>query len=279
MMFMCLAMGAFSLNDVLTKTSSAELPTGELIALRGVFATLLMAPLIAFTYGFGSVVRAYSWPLFIRNVAEVISAFLFLSALFQLPIANVTAILQTLPLTLTAAAALLFKEPVGWRRWSAAAVGLLGVLLIVRPGSADFSWWYLSAIIAVVFITIRDVATKYITGVTPSLVVAFITAVVVMLAGFAYGTIETWVVPSTGAVLRLAVAAVLVLIGYYALIECWREAEISAIAPFRYTIVLWAIVMGYFFLGEVPSWWTLAGSAVVVGAGLYTFHRERARRQ
>ena len=257
MMMMAFAMGVFSLNDTLTKTTSSELPTGEIIAIRGIFATLLLGPIVAYSYGLRVILRTYSRAILVRNVSEVASVILFLSALFRLPLANVVAILQTLPLTMTAAAALLYREQVGWRRWTAASVGLIGVLLIVRPGSGEFSWWYIPAIIAVFFITARDMATKYIDPATPSLVIAFITAVVVMFAGFAIGVTETWVAPSTGALVRLAAAAALVLVGYYTLIECWRHAEVSAVAPFRYTIVLWAMMMGYVFLGEVPSWWTV----------------------
>ncbi|MCB1509428.1 MAG: DMT family transporter [Hyphomicrobiaceae bacterium] len=278
MLLMALAMGAFSLNDTMTKATSAELPTGEILAIRGAFAVAMLAPIVIYRYGLRAIPRAYSRPLLIRNVAEIFGAWLFLSALFRLPLANVVSILQTLPLTMTAAAALLFREPVGWRRWTAASVGLLGVLLIVQPGSADFSWWYLAAIVSVVFITIRDVATKFIANTTPSLVITFVTAAVVMIAGILLGMTETWSVPSTGAVAKLAAAAVLVLVGYYTLIECWREAEISAVAPFRYTIVLWAMLLGYLVLGELPSLWTAIGSLIVVGAGLYTFHRERVRK-
>lgn len=278
MVLMVLAMGSFSLNDTLTKTTFQELPTGEIVALRGLFATLLLGPFVIYAYGLHTVFRSYSWPVAIRNASEIISVMLFLSALFRLPLANVTAILQTLPLTMTAAAAVLFREPVGWRRWTAASIGLLGVLLIVRPGSAEFSWWYVLAIISVFFITARDIATKFIANTVPSLVVAAITAFVVMIAGFVLGMTETWVVPSLASTLRLAAAAVFVLIGYYTLIECWREAEISAVAPLRYTVVLWAMLNGYLFLGEIPSVWMLAGSSIVVGAGLYTFHRERVRK-
>ena len=270
-----LAMGAFCLNDTLTKATSRELPMGEIIAIRGLFATLLMAPIVALRFGFATIGRIYSRPMLIRNVCETITVLLFLGALFRLPVANVTAILQALPLTMTAAAALLLKERVGWRRWSAAGVGLLGVLLIIRPGTSEFSWWYISAVVAVVFITIRDLSTRFIPPSTPTFVITFLTAFVVMWSGFALGTTEDWIVPSATAIIRLAAAAVLVLIGYYTLIECWRGTEISVVVPFRYSVVLWAMAFGYLILGEVPSIWAIAGSAIVAAAGLYTFHRER----
>ena len=274
--FLLIGMGAFALNDALTKSTAGELPTGQIIAIRGVFACVLLAPVFAATAGVASVWRVYSLPVVIRNVAEVLTVFFFLNALFRLPLANVTAILQALPLLMTAAAAILFKEPVGWRRWLAAAVGLLGVLLIIRPGSGEFSWWYVSAFVAMLFIVVRDISTRYIATSTPTMTLTFLTTVVVTIAGFGFGLAEEWVVPSTKTWLTLAGAAVAILIAYYASTECWRGTDISVISPFRYSIVLWALTLGYFLLGEVPSVMTLTGAAIVVGAGLYTLRREQA---
>jgi len=270
-----LGMGAFVLNDTLMKTASRELPLGEIITLRGVICILIMAPIVAWTSGLATVLRVYSRPVFIRNIAEVGAVFTFLTALFQLPMASVTGVLQAVPLAITAAAAVLLREPVGWRRWAASAVGLIGVLMIIRPGTTDFSIWFLFAIATVFFVVIRDMSTRFIPKSAPSFVITFLTAVVVTLAGCVLGVTETWTPPSLDAVLRLTVAAALVLVGYWSLIEAMRTAEISAIAPFRYTVVLWAMVLGFLVFGEVPSVYTIAGSMIVVCAGLYTLHRER----
>ena len=188
-----------------------------------------------------------------------------------------TAILQLLPLTMTAAAAILLKEQVGWRRWTAACVGLLGVALIVQPGTDAFSWWYLAAFASLIVVTSRDISTRFIDKSVPTSIVTFLTAFCVTGAGLALGLFETWVWPSAHAFGLLFAAAVLVLFGYAMLIEAWRGGEVSATAPFRYSVVLWAMLFGYLFLGEIPSWWTVAGSTVVVSAGLYTLHRERQR--
>jgi drug/metabolite transporter (DMT)-like permease len=276
-LLMIFSMGVFVLNDTLTKTVSDELPTGQIIAIRGAIASLILVPLMLRSGGFPRILESYSQPLLIRNASEIVAVILYLSALFQLPIANVTAILQLLPLAMTAAAAVILKEQVGWRRWSAAIVGLLGVALIIRPGTDAFSWWYVGALISVLFITARDFATRFIAKTTPTLVITFLTAFCVMCAGALLGLTETWIWPSWAAMARLTAAACLILVGYAALIEAWRGGEVSATAPFRYTVVVWAIIFGYLFLGEIPSWWTVAGSAIVVAAGLYTFHRERIR--
>ena len=279
MALMIFSMGVFILNDTLTKTVAKELPGGEVVMLRSVIAVLLILPIVHFTCGLGVVLRSYSRPLLVRNVSEIFSITLYLSALFNLPIANVTAMLQTQPLAMTAAAALFLKEKVGWRRWTAAVVGLAGVMLIVRPGTEAFSWWYVSALVSIVFVTARDMATRFIAPTTPTLVITLLTALTGMLAGGLMGLNETWIVPSIDAVVRMALAAVFVLIGYYTLIEAWRWGEVSAIAPFRYSVMLWAILFGYLLLGEVPDMWTLAGSAIVISAGLYTFLREQHLRR
>lgn len=275
MALMIFSMGVFILNDTLTKTAALELPTGQVVVIRSAFATLMMLPLVHFTSGLGKVFGYYSRPLLIRNLCEICSIMLYISALFRLPIANVTAILQVLPLAMTAAAALFLGERIGWRRWTAAAVGLIGVALIIRPGTAAFSWWYVSALIAVIFITTRDLITRFIDRGTPTLVVTLFTAAVGFVAGCLLGTMETWVVPRWATIGQLALASVLVLVGYYTLIESWRTGEVAAVAPFRYSVVLWAILFGYLLLGEVPDAWMLSGSAIVVAAGSYTFWREQ----
>ncbi len=273
--YLLLGMGAFALNDALTKSTSGELPTGQIVAIRGMFACLMLAPIVVRTVGIASMRQVFSLPVVIRNVSEVLIVFFFLNALFRLPLANVTAILQALPLVMTAAAAVLFKESVGWRRWLAAGVGLLGVLLIVRPGSGDFSWWYMSAFVAMLLIAVRDISTRYIAESIPTLTLTFLTAVIVTLAGLGFGLTETWVMPSTAAWVKLASAAVAVMVAYYASTECWRGTDIAVISPFRYSIVLWSLFLGYVVLDEIPTGWTIAGAAIVVGAGLYTLRREQ----
>ncbi len=273
--YMVIAMGAFVCNDTLMKATSDELPLGEMITLRGIISCLIMLPVVAFTCGLTTPFRIYSWPVFIRNIAEIGAAFTFLSALFHLPMADVSGVLQAVPLTITAAAALLLREQVGWRRWTASAIGLVGVLLIIRPGTADFSIWYVVALGAVLCVTTRDLATRFIARTAPSLAITFITALLTMLAGLVLATTETYVAPSLTAIVQLTGAGVMVLIAYHSLIQAMRIGEISAIAPFRYSVVLWAMILGYLVFGEVPSASTIIGSMIVIAAGLYTLHRER----
>lgn len=273
--YMVVAMGAFVCSDTLMKATSSELPLGQMIAIRGIMSCLIMLPIVAMSCGLAILFRVYSWPVFIRNVAEIGAVFTFMSALFRLPMASVSGVLQVVPLTITAAAALILREQVGWRRWTASAVGLIGVLFIIRPGTADFSIWYLVAIGTVLCVTARDLATRFIAKTSPSLAITFITAIVTMLSGFALAATETLVSPSTDAIAQLAGASALVLVGYHSLIEAMRTGDISAIAPFRYSVVLWAMILGYLVFDEVPTSGTIIGSVIVIAAGLYTLHRER----
>jgi drug/metabolite transporter (DMT)-like permease len=267
--------GAFVINDTLMKATSAELPLGEIVTIRGIMSCCIMAPIVILNYGLASIARAYSRALLLRNLSEIGAVFFFLTALFQLPMANVSGVLQAVPLTITAAAALFLGEPVGWRRWTASAVGLIGVLLIIQPGSTEFSSYYFAAIAAVLCVACRDISTRFIAKSAPSLSVTFVTALVVTLFGAVLGLGEDWKVPSYTSLTRLAGASILVLVGYYTMIEAMRTAEISAVAPFRYSVVIWAILLGYLVFNEIPSVSTIIGSLIVVSAGLYTFHRER----
>lgn len=273
--YMVVAMGAFVCSDTLMKATSSELPLGQMIAIRGIMSCLIMLPIVAASCGLTILFRVYSWPVFIRNIAEIGAVFTFMSALFRLPIASVSGVLQVVPLTITAAAALILRERVGWRRWTASTVGLIGVLFIIRPGTTDFSIWYLVAIGTVLCVTARDLATRFIAKTAPSMAITFITAIITMLAGFALAATETLVSPSINAISQLAGASALVLVAYYCLIEAMRTGDISAIAPFRYSIVLWAMILGYLVFGEVPGGGTIIGSVIVIAAGLYTLHRER----
>lgn len=278
-LFVLAGMAAFTVGDTLMKLAAAELPTGQTIALRGVFASLMMTALARRLGALRFDASLATPALLIRTAAEMGSSVFFFLALFAMPIATCTAILQVVPLALTAASALLLREAVGWRRWSATAVGLAGVLLIVRPGTGTFGWPSLLALACVACIVTRDLATRRIDRTIPSMTIAWLTAVGVMLAGFALSFGADWVAPSSKAWMCLAGAGLTVLLGNLLIILSLRATGVATLAPFRYSAVVFAIVSGYVVWGEIPDRLTLLGIAVVTSAGLYTFHRERVRRQ
>jgi drug/metabolite transporter (DMT)-like permease len=272
---MLAAMAAFIVNDAMMKLAAADLPTGQVIFMRGLIMVPALGAFLALTAAPGAL-RALRKPaLLARSVGEAGAALFYLSALFHMSIADCTAILQFTPLALTAGAALFLGAPVGWRRWLATLVGLVGVLIIIRPGASAFNPYAALALLSVAFITARDLITRTLGAEVPTLVIAFASSTAVAVASLALMPFEVWRWPSTGALLALAGASVMLLGGQFWIIVAMRTGDIAVVGPFRYSIILWAILVGFLVWREVPDLATWIGIAIVTGAGLYTFLREQ----
>ena len=267
----------FLINDTIMKLVSTDLPLGEILLLRGGVATAWLVLIVAVT---GTQVhlsvlanRAVFW----RTVGEVMSAYLYLVALFQIPIANANTILQVVPLMVTASAAIFLREQVGWRRWSAIAVGFAGVLIVIRPGLAGFNLFSVLALVSAAFIALRDMSTRIMPAGVPTLMIALLTAVVVGISGPVYGVIasEHWVMPSARAAVLILSSSFFLIGGYLAAIDFMRHGDIAVTAPFRYSVIIWAVIAGFLVWREVPDLPMLIGTAVIIATGVYTFHRER----
>ncbi|MDR9395655.1 DMT family transporter [Roseovarius sp. SYSU LYC5161] len=269
------SMAAFTLNDTFMKLLAGQVPLFQLLVLRGVLTTACVGLLAWRTGALGARLPRREWGIIgLRMVGEVGAAYFFLTALFNMPIANVTAILQALPLTVTLAAAVFLREPVGWRRVTAIVVGFVGVLLIVRPGADDFTAYSFYVLAAVGFVTLRDLSTRRLSRDTPSMFVTFVTSVSVMAFFGLAGLGADWAPMDARAVGLTVGAGVMVVGGYLFSIMVMRVGEIGVIAPFRYTGLIWALVLGLVVFGEWPDPVTLLGAAIVVGSGLFTLYRE-----
>lgn len=267
---------AFTINDTFMKGVSGTLPMFQSVLLRGLLATALIAG-IAFAQGQLRPPRSGRDRRLValRCVGEVGATICFLTALFNMPIANASAILQSVPLVITLTAALIFREPVGWRRYTAIGIGFLGVLIIVRPGSDGFTVYSLWALGSIGFIALRDLSTRRLSDETPLLGLVVATSAAITLAA-GLGTMAAgWTPTGPREMAALGAAAVSLLVGYFAGVLSMRLGEIGFVQPFRYSLLLWAMVMGVFVFGEWPDLWMLLGSAIVVGTGIYTLHRER----
>lgn len=277
-LFMTIAMAGFTINDALTKIVVENIGTGQIMLVRGFFAMVLVG-LLAWSQGALRAPRGMLHPMVgLRVVGELGSTISFLAALSMLPLANVSSIMQALPLAVTMGAALFLSEPVGWRRWLAIIVGFTGVLIIVRPGFEGFNIFALFALLAVLFAAMRDIATRKVPREVPSLLLSTVTATVVTIAGAVLMVPQGgWSPMTLGEAGLLLAAAVLLLFGYQFIILAMRFGEISFVAPFRYTALIWAIALGVIFLGESPDGPMLIGAAIVIGSGLYTLYRERVR--
>jgi drug/metabolite transporter (DMT)-like permease len=271
---MLAAMGSLIVNDAFVKIAAAELPTGEAIFLRGLFTTLFCVALVAATTGLSVLRHMTSRGVPARAGVEVICTFLYLSALVNMPIADATAILQFTPLAITAGAALFLGARVGWRRWLATVVGLVGVLIIVRPFGEGFNPYSAFALAAIVFVAARDLLVRRVSSGVPALVIATSSAVAVTVASLGFTAFETWQPPSAHALLMLVGASLALVGGYYWIIVAMRSGEIAVVAPFRYSIILYAVIAGFAIWGEMPDPASWIGIGIVTAAGLYTFLRE-----
>jgi S-adenosylmethionine uptake transporter len=275
------SMAAFTFNDACVKLLAQGLPTFQVVALRGVAATTLLYLLARATGAWAKPIPQGDRARVALRVAAEVCAFLpFVIALTHMPLANITAILQALPLTIAAAGAVFLREPVGPRRWAAIGVGLLGVLLIVRPGTAGFDHWSLLAVLAVLIITARELLTRRLSAAVPGPTVAVYTAAAVTALGVVLSLGEPWRMPEPGQGALILAAACCILGAYLFSIAAVRAGELSAVAPFRYTAMVWGLLLGVTVFGERPDALTLVGAALVASAGLYTLWREgRVRTQ
>ena len=276
---MVAAMASFVIGDSMIKYAGQELPPGQMMFVRGLFASAVTLSVARAAGALGSLSLARNPLGWLRTVGDIGATLTFFMALVRLPFAEVNAIAQLAPMAITAGAALFLGEPVGWRRWLALFVGLVGVLLIIRPGGSAFDWAALFVIGSVLCVAMRDLLTRQIGLAIPALLLASITAVSVTIGGLALLPFETWRMPSTGQLILLAMAGTTGFAGNYWTILAFQTGEMSVVAPFRYTAVVFALLSGYLTFGELPDAITFVGIAIVIGAGLYTLHRERLRRR
>lgn len=275
-LFMCISMAGFTMNDGIAKFASMSMNMGQVMLVRGVFASLLIG-LIAWQQGALARPSLVLHPtVILRGACEAAGTVTFLIALSHLPIANVSAVLQALPLAVTMGAALFFSEPVGWRRWLAILVGFIGVLIIVQPGADAFSPFSVLTLISVAFCAVRDLATRLVPPHIPTLLISTSTAIVVTICGIVLiGPMGGWSPMSTGTTLIIVLGAGLLLVGYQFIIQAMRAGDISFVAPFRYTALLWSMILGFVVFGDVPGLAMTVGASIVVASGLYTLYRER----
>ncbi len=275
-LLMMLSMAAFTFNDTLVKSLGTDVPLFQMLFLRGALASVLIWGLAKSLGKLRWSLSRQDWALVIvRTVAEIGAAYFFITALYHMPLANVTAILQILPLTVTLGGALFFWEAVGWRRASAIAAGFVGMLLIVRPGPDGFDQYAIYAMVAVAFVTLRDLSTRKMSPNVPSLTVTLVASLGVMLFAGVASLGGDWVTLDGRQWVLLSGAALFILGGYLFSVLVMRVGEVSFIAPFRYSGLLWALILGFVVFGDWPDPITLTGAAIVVGAGVFTLLRGR----
>ena len=275
---MLLATSMFTICDSTLKVLGRDMPVGEMLFLRGVMSW----PIIFFIVVRAGVLArlpavATDPRILVRTAFEICSTIFFVVGLVHLPFADAIGIQQFAPLAVMAGAAILLREPVGWRRWLAAFAGFVGVMVIVRPGAATLNWPALLVLGCVACLVGRDLVTRRLRPDTPSVLVATMSIVFVGLSGLLLAPFETWVVPTPWQMTLVGIAAVSSIFGFYWIVEALRRGEVSVVMPFRYSLIPFSVFSSIVVFGQWPDATTFIGMAIVLAAGLYAVHRERIR--
>jgi drug/metabolite transporter (DMT)-like permease len=266
---MAAGMASFVANDTLVKYVSQSLPSSQLIFLRGVFAIVLVLLVVHALGATPQIPRLLDRRVLLRALLDAVATLCYLIALFQLPLANATAINMATPLFITLFAIFAFGEKVGPARWLAIAAGFTGVLLVVQPRGDAFNAYALLCLAGTLLQAGRDLVTRTIHRGVPSIVVTLSTAIGVTILSGAWSLAQEWQPATWWQIALLAIASVFLSGGYYLVTIAMRSGEMSVIAPFRYAGLLFAVVLGYLVWGDVPNALAWRGIALLVGAGLF----------
>ncbi|PVH28564.1 DMT family transporter [Pararhodobacter oceanensis] len=280
-MFMVLSMAGFAAEDALIKGLALRVPIGQIGLFLG-FGGALVFGIMAYVQGYSLFDRkALRGAVFLRTFAELFAVIFMLLSISMAPLSVVTAVLQAMPLTVTLAAAVFLREPVGWRRWSAIVIGFAGVMMIVRPGASGFDPYVLLPLGAVVALTVRDLATRNVPATVASSQVSgwgFAAAIpggviLLLLRG------DPLIVPTALDWGLQALTLLAGILGYITLVLATRVGDIGLTMPFRYSRLVFGMLIGVIVFGERPDLLTLIGAFLIVAAGLYTLMREMRLRR
>ena len=273
---MMMSMACFAVEDTFIKLLSARLPATQIlfsIGFGGALITLVLAIVLNVNLADKILLNKH---VISRTIADLFGALSFTSAMVLIPMSLLASILQATPLFVTLGAAILLGEKVGWRRWSAIFIGFLGVIIILQPGYGSFQLASLLGLAAVLCLALRDVVTRDMATEIPTLTVTFYACLAMGSAGFiAYPFFGPPIMPTTYEAIILICAAIIGLTGYFLLVLATRKGDVSVIAPFRYSRLLFSLGLASLILGEKLSLPILLGGLLVVSSGIYTFGRER----
>ena len=271
-------MAAFSIEDAFIKQLSSTVSISQILIVIGLVSAIFFA-LVSLKSGH-SLWAASLWTraTLTRMLAEAVAGVAFVTSLSLVPLSTVAAVFQIMPLTVTMGAALFLGESVGWRRWLAVFVGFLGVLLIIRPGFDGFNPAVLWVLIAVLGVAVRDLVTRVIPADVGSSIISFQAFLSIVIAGIILLLVSRQVmVPMVGLELvYFGFTVIFTISGYYAIVLAMRLGNASIVAPFRYSRLLFSLLIGIFVFEESPDGLTLIGSGIIIVTGIYTYFRERS---
>lgn len=277
---MTLGMAGLAVTDALLKLLGGTIPIGQLMVIQGVGGALIFGTL-ALRQGDTDWVRNFLTPVVIwRNLFEMTAAISFLTALVLVPLSTLSAILQANPLLVTLGAAIWLKEPVGPRRWAAIGVGFIGVLLVIQPWSDGFNWLAILCLVAASALSMRDLTTRLLPKTLSTYQAATFAVFLMAPTGLAvlWMSGDVMVTPSATQTTLLAITVLTMPVGYFGVTAAMRVGDVAIVTPFRYTRIVFALILAFLIFSERPNAMTLLGAFIIVTSGLYTIWREQARR-
>ena len=270
-----LAAACYVMSDIFMKFLSSEISMFQITFLRGLFVTFFL-----FSYCYMSKASFFvkEWRdrivITIRSILEVIMTYAFLTALFNMNVANANAILQLIPLMVLLGSFIFLRQSPKTYEWIAVLVGCFGAVIIIRPGASDFNFFTIHALVAVFCLSARDLLTVRLNKNIPSNVVAFYSALMLTMVSFLLSE-DTHLFGKIDNSLFIVYTAIFVSIGETASVSAMRYGEVTFVSPFRYTALLWASVMGFIFFGEIPKFSTLFGGSLIILAGIFIFYKSK----
>ena len=273
--FMSIAMAGYVSNDAIMKIVAPKIGLSEAIFIRGVFCSIFIALIFSITVRNIDECKAGFKKVLGRSFFDLLATIFFLTALLNMPFANVNAILQALPLVVTIAASLVLKESFGKKRAVAIIVGLMGVLLIIKPGTEGFNIYSLLALGAVISVTCRDLLTRKMSKQIPAIFVSLVTSLVVTSSTGIYLMFnQNWKNADYYSIALLAISGLFLMAGYFFSVQAMRYGSVAFVSPFRYTLMVWALLIGFFVFGDFPDYMSLIGMFLIIMTGSFSLYRE-----
>jgi len=273
-MLMVFARLVFAVSDTFTKLASEGLPATEVVVLRNLVSLPIVLVMAWQLGGLSHLAAIRDKVVVSRSVLEGTGTMAFVGALPFITLGQSAVILLTVPIILVALSAFIYREDVGWRRWTAIVVGFMGVVLVANPFTGKFNVFLLLAQFTAITWAFRDLMTSRIVGRIPTITVALINTVIVGLIAVPGAALQTWRGFGQQEALYLLGSGVFVAFANYLYIDALRTGAIAVVAPFRYTAAVWASIAGFLVWGDIPDMFGVAGTLFIIGSGLYTFYRE-----
>jgi drug/metabolite transporter (DMT)-like permease len=270
---MVLGIFLFCCNDALGKWLLATYSVWQMLLIRSIAALLLLAPLI-WREGAAGIAAAPRPGLQVARVAlSVLESIMFFWAVTYLPLADTVTFYLAAPVYVTALSAIFLKEQVGWRRWSAVAAGFIGVMIALRPSAATLTWPALIAIVGSFSFAVFLIITRMLRGTSDAVMVGGQFAAMLIVSGILapFG----WIAPSALDFGLLMILGVVAMTAFACVNRSLKLAPASVVVPYQYTMIVWAVALGWMVFGDVPDGFTVGGAALIIAAGLYILWREQ----